>query len=150
MMLTRRQHDAVFKRQSMKLMLDGEKDISQPRLNVITCGTSILTNKSSTEERNFLFANANKKEEEYSSKERAYFDNIVSHRRESILGENDEKVCKKLSAELNGFITYYRDRDKNNFDNARTDTHFLVCTDTLQEKRRQNLLPSGEKRAASS
>lgn len=101
-----------------------------PKLNVITCGTSILSNGSSPEERKFLYASANKKEAEYTAEERAHLLAIVDRQRSKLLAPADEKTAKNLSAELNGFISYYREKDS--ITNAPKDQHFLICTDTWQ------------------
>lgn len=107
------------------------------RVNVVTCGTSLLTNGTSADERKMIFALANKQEKEYSREELEKLDLILERRREELLSA-DEGLARKLSAELNGLIGYYRDHD--GLDEAKKDVTYLICTDTYQGKKAASLL----------
>ena len=90
-------------------------------MTVTTCGTSILTNKASDEDKKVIHPNANKREGDYSPEERERLLKFVEARR----------TARKMSAELNGFIGCYL-RDGGKFSDAREDVHFLIHTDTWQ------------------
>lgn len=84
-----------------------------------------------------IFALANKREEEYSREELEKLDPILERRREELLSA-DEGLARKLSAELNGLIGYYRDHGV--LDEAKKDVTYLICTDTYQGKKAASLL----------
>ncbi|NLL37566.1 MAG: CRISPR-associated protein [Fretibacterium sp.] len=100
------------------------------KVTVSTCGTSLLTNKATLEERDFLRENANKKEEDYSPSDATRLKELAEKKRQMLLEEKDEAKIRRLSAELNGFIGCYR-RD-GDLSDARRDDHYLICTDTFQ------------------
>ena len=106
-------------------------------VTVSTCGTSTLTNSTPYEDVKFLRDNANKSEKDYSPEETAHINAIISHKREVIAAASPEEVCK-LSAELNGFITYYK--NTTGLDEAKRDTHYLIHTDTMQGREATELI----------
>ena len=99
------------------------------RVTVTTCGTSILTNKPEPGDVNFIRANANKRKEQYTPEEAAKINDIANARRTRLLNA-DEEATRQLSAELNGFISYYKRDGKLN--DAVKDMHYLIHTDTYQ------------------
>lgn len=76
-----------------------------------------------------LTANANKHENEYPAGEKANLNALVEIKRE-LIKKGGEDLCCWLSAELNGFIRYYR--RENAIAQAKNDVHFLIHTDTYQ------------------
>ena len=76
-----------------------------------------------------LIANANKHENEYPADEKANLNDLVEIKRE-LIKRSDEELCCWLSAELNGFIRYYR--RENAIAQAKNDVHYLIHTDTYQ------------------
>ena len=98
-------------------------------LTVSTCGTSILTNYSPDEDKKFLNDNANKSEQDFSPEDEARLKAIVGRKRDSLLSAPPEQV-KRLSAELNGFITYYE--QTSGLDEAKNDTHYIIHSDTQE------------------
>ena len=94
------------------------------KLIISPCGTSILTNGASQEERKVLIANANKKEENISKEDMK----LISTRIENIKTEVkdlSQEDAKRKSAELNALIQYY-----NNDLKQPQDYHILIKTDT--------------------
>lgn len=125
-------------------------DNSAPRLNVITCGTSILTNflsnkaekekeenefkalKENVRQRErgeFLRDTANKSSAEYSPEEEKLLCWIFDKRLKTLLEANEDSVCR-LSAEMNGLISYYR--KSGSLNDAKNDMHYLLHSDTYQ------------------
>jgi putative CRISPR-associated protein (TIGR02619 family) len=90
------------------------------------CGTSLLTNQASDEERKLVSKYANTKE----SKEIPKDDIKVLDTRIQLVKEKlknaDLELASRMSAELNGIIKLYN----NQFDNQYSDYHVLLCTDT--------------------
>lgn len=111
-----------------------------PRINVITCGTSILRNavKTSEEDIELLHRTANKREEHAPAEERTLLaigpdelrglHAIEQKVREQLIGSGDDRACE-LSAELNGLIKYYR---REQIDQIRQDIFYFIHTDTCQ------------------
>ena len=100
------------------------------RVTVTTCGTSILTNGASDEDKKFLFAKSNKREGDYSPEEQERLLKLAEARRAALM-EADEALARKMSAELNGFVGCYL-RDEGRLSGAAGDVHFLIHTDTWQ------------------
>ena len=105
-------------------------DMKGSTTTATTCGTSVLTNGASSEDKKFLNSNANKRQGEYSEEERERLLKIVETRRAELL-EADEAKVRKMSAELNGFVACYL-RDGGRLSDAAQDLHFLIHTDTWQ------------------
>lgn len=99
------------------------------RVTVTTCGTSTLTNGASQEDIKFLRVNANKRREQYTPEERTRLQGIADVTRARLLNA-DEDGARRISAELNGFIGFYRRGGK--MKEAAQDTHHLIHTDTWQ------------------
>lgn len=94
------------------------------KLIISPCGTSILTNGASNDDRKLLIKNANKKLEEINIKDKETIDkrvNLILEEMKNYTLEN----AKKKSAELNSLIKYY----KNDL-NRPQDHHILIKTDT--------------------
>ena len=99
------------------------------QITISTCGTSIFTNGTDQETVKFLRDNANKKENEYSPDGLAKIDKLIEDKRSKLIDAAPQEV-QKLSAELNGFITFYENGAKLN--EARENVHYLIHTDTYQ------------------
>ena len=89
------------------------------------CGTSVLTNLANDQERKLVFKYANAKEQhEIPSENQAVLVGLIE-KAKSKIHQADLIEAMKMSAELNGIITYYqRDLKPNG------DYHLLLCTDT--------------------
>ena len=102
-------------------------------ITVSTCGTSILTNGTHENDVKFIRSNANKRESEYNSEEIARI-NKIADEKSSLLINSDSNDVRSLSAELNGFISFYTHDGKfdaqeaGNYENI----HYLIHTDTFQ------------------
>ena len=107
--------------------------MNKPKIILSSCGTSILTNQANGDLRNLIIRLANCKEAELAKEEKQKLDNHAQQRQNLLTNAADLEEVKKLSAELNGVITYYGD-DLNQA-NRGADQHFLVVSDTyLGEK----------------
>jgi putative CRISPR-associated protein (TIGR02619 family) len=89
-----------------------------------TVGTSLLTNVLSPEQRSRVFKLANATEVDLGHDDRVFLDETAALARSS-LAKADRATCKRLSAELNGILTY-EDETRSA---ERTD-HVLLATDT--------------------
>ena len=98
-------------------------------ITVSTCGTSIFTNGTAREDVNFLRENANKKESEYTEEELSRIDRLIAAKLDALTSASPKEV-QNLSAELNGFISFYGNGAK--LDEARQNEHYLIHTDTYQ------------------
>ena len=107
------------------------------RVTITTCGTSTLTDGANSEDIKFLRSNANKREEQYTPEDLARIQKIANERRARLLSA-DEEEARRLSAELNGFIGYYR--RGNGPEEVARDVHYLIHTDTYQGKIAAGLL----------
>lgn len=89
------------------------------------CGTSVLTNLANDQERKLVFKYANAKQlNEIPSEDQAVLMGLIEKANYKI-PQADLIEAMKMSAELNGIITYYqRDLKPNG------DYHLLLCTDT--------------------
>ncbi len=89
---------------------------------VSPCGTSLLTNQTDDELRKLLIRTANSQESELTKEEKEIIDRHLVKRRDLILNAGLNEA-QKLSAELNGIITYYSGSPKG-------EQHILLATDT--------------------
>ena len=99
------------------------------QVTVSTCGTSIFTNGTAREDVNFLRENANKKEAEHTPAELRKIDELIAAKLDALTSASLKEV-QKLSAELNGFISFYGNGA--NLDEAQQNIHYLIHTDTYQ------------------
>lgn len=99
------------------------------QITVSTCGTSIFTNGTTRDDIMFLRENANKKESEYTPEGLRKIDEIIAAKREKLTSASLKEV-QTLSAELNGFISFYGNGAE--LDEARQNIHYLIHTDTYQ------------------
>ena len=109
---------------------------------VSTVGTSILTNsinrKDPDEARDWakiLVESANLKKDELLDKPKTVI-NTLAERASEKLSNNDVKIHRQASAELNGIYGIY---DGTLPDNSK-DQHYLICTDTAQGQTTGNLI----------
>ena len=93
------------------------------------CGTSLLTNNVENNIRQLLFKNANCQEDELNAEDKAIISQHIQQRHEMVLGLNDFSEVKKLSAELNGILTYYQNQIPNT---GMPDIHYILVSDTYQ------------------
>lgn len=111
------------------------------KIFISPCGTSLLTNNTDKDLRDFLFANANKTEAELTTDERGRIDNHIEERRNQLINESpDLATAQQLSAELNGIITYYEENHPGQMGNHNQDIHYLVATDTYQGQATANMV----------
>jgi len=104
--------------------------VSGPRLVVTTCGTSLLTNTASQEDRPRLVRIANARE--LAREDRAFLDTCVGRARARLFSPTAD--VRSLSAELNGLLTFFRGKI------PRADLHLLVTTDTAAGRAAAGLL----------
>ncbi len=102
-------------------------------VTVSTCGTSILTNGTHEDDVKFLRSNANKRQSEYNLEDIAIISNIVNEK-SKLLVDSEPKDVQRLSAELNGFISFYTHEKRFDAEEAgnHENIHYLIHTDTFQ------------------
>lgn len=93
-----------------------------PTVVISPCGTSLLTNQTDEELRKLLIKTANSQETELTDEQKETIARHLVKRRELILNA-DLNEARKLSAELNGIITYYSGTPKG-------EQHLVLATDT--------------------
>lgn len=108
------------------------------RLVVTSCGTSLLTNTASPEERKRLIALANARDLE--GDDRAFLRHCHEQAATRLLSGGHDP--RRLSAELNGLLTYFRS------DLPRDATHLLIRTDTALGEAAADLLADWLERRA--
>lgn len=102
-----------------------------PRLVVSTCGTSLLNNGAGETMRRLLSGLANRRTSGLSAEERGIVDDLIEARRQRLLAAGPEEA-KRLSAELNGLLTFYEARAGSMMSGSQGDMHYLLHTDTHQ------------------
>lgn len=100
----------------------------RPTVFVSSCGTSVLTNESDNERRRLINELANLREKDLSPEQRQTLDEHIQNRQRTLLETPDPDQIKKLSAELNGLLTYYGGVPKHT--EGTPDHHTLVVSDT--------------------
>lgn len=98
--------------------------MTKKKLVISPCGTSILTNSASTEERKILIKNANKKESQISKEDMKIISSRIAKIKEEVKNYSLEDA-KRKSAELNSLIQYYHNKLS-----QPQDHHILIKTDT--------------------
>lgn len=96
---------------------------------VSTCGTSLLTNQVDSDLRSLLMKTANCQENELKPEEKERINTHIQDIEEK-LQSLDLKGIKKISAELNGILTYYQDQIPTK--KGTPDEHYLLVSDTYQ------------------
>ena len=109
------------------------------QITISTCGTSIFTNGTEHNDVKFLRDNANKKESEYTTDELKKIDELIKIKLDALTTASPKEV-QKLSAELNGFISFYGNGSE--LDKARQNIHYLIHTDTYQGVKAVELIKS--------
>lgn len=100
---------------------------------VSTIGTSILTNnidgnnQDEAKWRSILGISANHTETELSKEHKTVIDTLAGRARNK-LEQNDVRIHRQASAELNGIYGIYEGR----LPEHKNDQHYLICTDTFQ------------------
>lgn len=94
-----------------------------------TIGTSLLTHKVNDQERFFLNKYANFSYEDIPKADLSALTQFID-RAKNRLNNQDLNEIQKLSAELNGILSYYQ----NDLSNKRNDYHLLIATDTYEGK----------------
>lgn len=97
-----------------------------------TCGTSIFTNNCDEETRKIINLNSNKLENEIEQKDKAIINARIKEV-EKLLNEADVEEAKKMSAELNGLLTFIY---KNNLYQKKSDLilYFITTHTYIGEK----------------
>ncbi|MBQ6001889.1 MAG: CRISPR-associated protein [Synergistaceae bacterium] len=107
------------------------------QITVSTCGTSIFTNGTGGDDVKFLRENANKNEAEYTPKELERIERIIGEKRGKLSSASPKEV-QALSAELNGFISFYGNGAE--LSEAKQNIHYLIHTDTYQGRKAAELI----------
>lgn len=100
----------------------------QKTLFITTCGTSLLSNKFSEDERKRLNKLANSQESNLSNDDKKFLDDKLENQKHLLLNNGFEKA-KELSAELNVLVTYALGKLPTP---NKEDEHRLIHTDTYQ------------------
>lgn len=111
-----------------------------PRVIVSTCGTSILTNESDNERRGLINRLANCQERDLTPENKQVLEQHIQERRQILKDASDSNQIKKLSAELNGILTYHGDTLK--LANGMPDQHILITSDTYLGQRVGEIIES--------
>jgi len=114
--------------------------MEQPKIIISSCGTSVLTNQTNNELRGLINQLANAKESYLSEDQKNRLDTHVKERQILIEKIQNPNEAKKLSAELNGIITYYN--GNLGLKEGTPDQHFLVVSDTYLGKSVGNIIRS--------
>lgn len=110
-----------------------------PRVIVSTCGTSILTNESDDERRRLINGLANCRESDLTPQDRQTLEQHIEERKQMVEEAEDDRI-KKLSAELNGILTYYGDVPA--AAQGVPDLHVLITSDTYLGQRVGEIIES--------
>ncbi|MDJ1183317.1 hypothetical protein [Roseofilum casamattae] len=98
-----------------------------PKVFVSACGTSLLTNGADNSLRSLLISTSNEKETQLASEDKATIDKHLQTRTQLLQNASLSEI-KRLSAELNGIVTYYED----SLPSSGEDLHYILGTDTYQ------------------
>lgn len=96
----------------------------QPRLILSPCGTSLLTNGSTDEERRLLNRHANARKPDEMGEDRARVEERIAAVRDR-MEKADRNEARRASAELNGILSLYDEEPA-----CKRDHHILLGTDT--------------------
>lgn len=98
----------------------------KPNFIVSSCGTSVLTNGASPEQRKLVntYANATQANQIPQTEQQA-LRQCIEQSKTNLLNNEDNKEIAKLSAELNALLKFYKDMPPQS-----NDQHWLLCTDT--------------------
>jgi len=107
------------------------------KLIISTCGTSLLTNGTDVKLRNLLMETANCKENDFNAENKQLIDKHIQTIQEQFRTMDLVNV-KKISAELNGIITYYHDQIPTT--SGLPDVHYLLVSDTYQGEQVGNII----------
>jgi len=103
--------------------------INIPAVFVSPCGTSLLTNGVSGELRQLLLDTANLKEDELTPEQKEQIAQHIQQRRATLLDPSlTLEAIRKMSAELNGIITYHNGI----LSTSIREHHYLLVSDTYQ------------------
>ena len=109
------------------------------RFVLSTIGTSILTNQIRDEDpsewRSLLRDSANHKMDNLDPEAKAVIDTLADRALDKLL-EDDTRINRRISAELNGIYGIYNGRLPQNS----PDQHHLICTDTAQGQKTGELI----------
>ncbi|MCS6840622.1 MAG: hypothetical protein NZ701_07570 [Roseiflexus sp.] len=98
---------------------------AKPNLILSTCGTSLLTNGRSEEERRLVTKHSNvKQRNDLAPNIAQQIDNLINNVRQSTENASLHDIAR-MSAELNALVQLY-----NNQPFPKQDAHILLCTDT--------------------
>lgn len=114
------------------LVFEGEDGM---RLILSSIGTSLLTHKANDVERALLNKYANSSYEEIPDSDLKVLNQLIE-RAKAKLSNRDFSEVQKLSAELNGILSYYQ----NNLNKSNNDYHLLIVTDTYEGKETAGLV----------
>jgi len=98
-----------------------------PNFILTTCGTSILTNGASSEDRTLVGKTANHREADLDATQRAALDTLRASRTQELADATPERAAR-LSAELNGILSHYAFNPS--AEAKRRDVHYLLASDT--------------------
>ncbi len=104
------------------------------------CGTSLLTNNTENTLRKLLQTTANYQESELTIDQKREIDQHINNRRQLLNNpETNLQTVQRLSAELNGIITYYQGNLPTVQENA-GNLYYVLGTDTYQGQQVANLV----------
>lgn len=112
----------------------------RPSLIISTCGTSILTNESDNERRALINGLANCQERDITPENKQALEQHIQERQQILENTRDTNQIKRLSAELNGILTYHGDILKPA--NGVPDQYVLITSDTYLGKRVGEIIKS--------
>lgn len=105
--------------------------MKQPKIIVSSCGTSVLTHQTNGMRR-LINQCANAKEPDLSKEQKERLKTHIEERQTRVREIQDLDEAKKISAELNGIITYYGGDLSSQ--KGMPDLHFLITSDTYLGK----------------
>lgn len=113
-------------------------DMEKPKVFISPCGTSLLTNQVDNSLRQLLMKTANYKETDLTQEDKEQITQHIQQRKQEILDSSDLNQVKKLSAELNGILSYYQNQLPT--PKGRPDCHYLLISDTYQGEKVADIL----------
>jgi len=110
--------------------------MNTPNFILSPCGTSLLTNKAGQEIRSLIstYANSSSPDDIPENARKKLYERISEIR--NVLGKAEISKIKRMSAELNGILSYYN----NSVAQTSQDQHYLLCTDTWLGEETANLV----------
>lgn len=106
-------------------------------LMISPCGTSLLTNQATNDERKLIGKYANETMKNIPEKDKFILEELIE-KSDNVLNQGSINEATMLSAELNAIIKYYDGQ----FLGRKNDFHYLLCTDTWLGEQTATLVKS--------